>query len=85
MQHETVLGERNEKEFFALLKRMAAEVKQRDDFVVIHHHDADGCAAGAIAIKALEREGKKVARLCLKQLYKENLAEIAALGKNYYL
>ncbi|MEI7961818.1 MAG: DHH family phosphoesterase [archaeon] len=83
MQYETPIGERNEKAFFDLLKRTADEVKKRDDFVVIHHHDADGCASGAIAIKSLEREGKKVARLCLKQLYRENLAEIRALGKNY--
>jgi len=83
MQHEKTSILRNEEAFFEALKKMAEELKKRDDFVIIHHHDADGCASGAVAIKALEREGKKVARLCLKQLYKENLAEIRALGKNY--
>ncbi len=83
MQHEEMHGERNEKGFFDALKKMAEEVKKRDDFVVIFHHDADGCASGSIAIKALEREGKKVSRKCLKQLYRENIPEIRALGKNY--
>lgn len=83
MQHPEITNERKEKAFFEAIEKMAQEVKKRDDFVVIHHHDADGCASGAIAIKALEREGKKVACLCLKQLYRENLLEIKALGKNY--
>ncbi len=83
MHHEEVHTKRDETAFFKLLDEMAIEVKKRDDFVVIFHHDADGCASGAIAIKALEREGKKVERKCLKQLYRENIPEIKALGKNY--
>lgn len=74
---------RDEKGFFEDLKRVALEVKKRDNFVVIFHHDADGSASGAIAIKALEREGKKVSSICLKQLYKENIPQIKALGENY--
>ncbi|MFA5125688.1 MAG: DHH family phosphoesterase [archaeon] len=76
-------GERNEEAFFQMLDLMAIEIKKRDDFVVVFHHDADGCAAGAIAVKALQREGKKVLNICLKQLYKENISEIKALGKNF--
>jgi len=83
MQHEEVLTARDEEGFFKALDKMAHEIKKRDDFVVVFHHDADGCASGAIAIKALEREGKKVAKICLKQLYRENIPEIKALGKNY--
>lgn len=74
---------RNEEGFFSSIKELASEVRKRDDFVVIFHHDADGSASGAIAIKALEREGKKVSWLCLKQLYKENIPQIKELGKNY--
>jgi len=75
--------ERNEDAFFTALKEMATEVRERDDFAVIFHHDADGVTSGAIAIQALKREGKKVAHMCLKQLYKENIEEIRVLGKNY--
>lgn len=75
--------ERNENDFFLSIKKMALELINRDDIVVIHHYDADGLTSGSIAIKALEREGKKVNHLCLKQLYKENIDEIKALGKNY--
>ncbi|MFA5357878.1 MAG: DHH family phosphoesterase [archaeon] len=79
----TQTGERNEKAFFSKLKEIADEVKKRDDFVVVYHYDADGCSAGAIAVKALEREGKKVCALPLKQLYKENISEIKEMGKNF--
>jgi|GEM_PF-64691 len=74
---------RNEDAFFTALKKMAIEIKKRDDFAVIFHHDADGVTSGSIAINALEREGKKVKQMCLKQLYKENIEEIRSLGKNY--
>ncbi len=77
------LVERNESGFFSALEELVVELKKRDNFVVIFHHDADGSASGAIAIKALEREGKKVSWLCLKQLYKENIPQIRALGENY--
>ncbi|MEK6958932.1 MAG: DHH family phosphoesterase [archaeon] len=74
---------RDETGFFAALADLAKEVKSRDDFVVVHHYDADGLTSGAITIKALEREGKKVKSVCLKQIYRENVAEIKGLGKNY--
>lgn len=83
MQHEEVIGTRKEEAFFSAIRKMADEIKKRDDFVVVFHHDADGCASGAIAVKALMREGKKVTNICLKQLYKENIPQIRALGKNF--
>ncbi|MFA5931103.1 MAG: DHH family phosphoesterase [archaeon] len=83
MQHLEAIGERKEEAFFNAIRKMASEIKKRDDFVVVFHHDADGCASGAIAVKALEREGKKVTNICLKQLYKENIPQIRELGKNY--
>ena len=74
---------RDEEGFFLALAKVAKKIKDLEEIVVIHHYDADGLTSGAIAIKALEREGKKVEHLCLKQLYKENIEEIKALGKNY--
>lgn len=84
MEHEEhQRQERDEQGFFFAINKMAQEVKKRDDFVVVHHHDADGCCSGAITIKALERLGKKVQSKCLKQLYRENIPEIKALGENF--
>lgn len=83
MQFGAAQPERDEKAFFSALKKIAEEVRKRDDFVVVYHYDADGCSAGAIAIKALEREGKRVCPLPLKQLYKENIEEIKKMGKNF--
>jgi RecJ-like exonuclease len=74
---------RDEEGFFSSVKTLAQAVRERDDFVVVFHHDADGCAAGAIAIQALRRVGKKVSNICLKQLYKEDIPRIKELGKNY--
>ncbi len=65
------------------MQELAQRVRERDDFVVVHHYDADGCSSGAIMYKALVREGKKVSRRWVKQLYKETIAEIRGLGKNY--
>jgi single-stranded-DNA-specific exonuclease len=64
-------------------KEIALELKKRNDFVIVHHNDADGITAGAIAFKMLEREGKKVSAKWVKQLYKETIQEIKGLGKNY--
>lgn len=81
MQEE--LGERNEAGFFQAIQEMADEIKKRDDFVVVHHYDADGVTSGAITAKALQRAGKKVKTKWLKQLYKEDIDEIKSLGKNF--
>ncbi len=78
-----LLQERNEVAFFLELDKIVSKIKQLDEIVVIHHYDADGLSSGAILIKALQREGKKVSSLCLKQLYKENIQQIKSLGKNY--
>ncbi len=78
-----MVEQRFEENFFLDLEKFACEIKHSDSIVVIHHYDADGITSGAIAIKALEREGKKVTHLCLKQLYKENIDEIKKLGKTY--
>jgi len=74
---------RDEINFFLEIKKMASKIKTLDKIVVVHHYDADGLSSGAILIKALEREGKKVSSLCLKQLYKENIDQIKSLGNKY--
>jgi len=65
------------------MQEIASRVRKNDDFVVIHHYDADGTSSGAILFQALEREGKKVQKMWIKQLYKETISEIKGKGKNY--
>ena len=65
------------------MQEIASSVRKNDDFVVIHHYDADGTSSGAILFQALEREGKKVQKMWIKQLYKETISEIKGKGKNY--
>src|SRR3989338_1490482 len=65
------------------MEQIAQNVRNSDDFVVIHHYDADGCSSGAILYEALRREGKKVSKMWIKQLYRENIPEIKGKGKNY--
>ncbi|MBU2100120.1 DHH family phosphoesterase [Candidatus Micrarchaeota archaeon] len=64
-------------------KLIASEIKKRDDFVIVNHHDADGLCAGAIIAKALERKGKKFTNKTTKQLYSETIKEIKEMGKNF--
>ncbi len=80
---EKNLSVRNEEKFFKDIELFASEIKKRDNFVVVFHHDADGVTSGAIAITALRRKNKKLKYLCLKQLYKENIEEIKRMGSNY--
>ena len=65
------------------MQELAQKVKARDDFVVVHHYDADGCSAGAAMFQALSRAGKKVRKIWIKQLYKETISQIRGLGLNY--
>jgi len=65
------------------MQQLALEIRKRDDFVVVHHYDADGCSSGAIMYKALLREGKKVQKKWIKQVYKETISQIKGMGQNY--
>ena len=71
-----------EKAFWQKLEEMAREIKQRDDFIVVGHHDADGITATAIACQALKRENKKYCFKIVKQLYPETIEEIKGAAKN---
>jgi RecJ-like exonuclease len=62
---------------------IAKEILERENFVIVNHHDADGLCSGAIIAKALERQGKKFINKTTKQLYSETIKEIKALGENF--
>jgi RecJ-like exonuclease len=65
------------------LRQLAEEIKAKDDFVVVGHHDADGISAAAIAVKALQRLGKKTQTRIIKQLYPEDIVELKGLAENF--
>lgn len=65
------------------MEELASKIRKLDDFVVVHHYDADGCSSGAIMFKAMQRAEKKVQKVWVKQLYRETIEQIKGLGKNY--
>ncbi len=70
-------------DYLEKIAELAEKIKKREDFVVVHHYDADGCSSGAIVYLALKRLGKKVAKKWVKQLYQDTIKDIKALGKNF--
>jgi len=66
------------------LGEMASAFRKKDQWVLVTNHDADGLTAGAILAKTMERLGMQYKTVVLKQLYRENTAEIRELGENYF-
>ncbi len=53
-------------------------LRGKDDVHVVGQYDADGISATAILVEALERRGKQVSFEILKQLYEEDVDDIAS-------
>ena len=75
--------ERDESAFRQQAKAIAGILLGKNNIAVIHHYDADGMASAGIIGKALQRKGKKVKFLAVKQLYSETFSEIKGLGEFY--
>ncbi|MBI2598276.1 MAG: DHH family phosphoesterase [Candidatus Diapherotrites archaeon] len=69
--------------FVQKAKEIAKELKERDHFLVVYNHDADGISSGAIIATALKRLGKNFEVKVLKQLYVEEIRKIAGTAQNY--
>lgn len=65
------------------LLEIGEKIRDTDDFVVVHHYDADGCSSGATMYTALARLGKSVKKIWVKQLYRETVSQIKGMGKNF--
>ena len=65
------------------LRFLADEIRKRDDFALVYHHDVDGITSGSIMGAALKRLGKKFSSKCIKQLYTATVEEIKGMGKTY--
>jgi RecJ-like exonuclease len=65
------------------LSDAASFVREKDNFAIVSHYDADGLCAAAILAKALERENKHYEIKIVKQLYAETMEEIKGMGNNY--
>ncbi len=53
-----------------------AEIERLDDFLVVHHYDADGLCGGALTVAALEMMGKNYNRQCYRKLSPKEINEI---------
>lgn len=66
------------------LAEMASEFRKKDNWALVGNYDADGISSLAILAKTMERLGMHYKTLMLRQLYRESIAEIEELGKNYF-
>ncbi len=66
------------------LQEMALVFREKDDWALVGNYDADGISSLAILAKTMDRLGMQYKILALRQLYRESIAEIRELGKNYF-
>ncbi|MDO8634524.1 MAG: DHH family phosphoesterase [archaeon] len=69
--------------FVGQARGLAAEIRRRDNFLVVSNYDADGLSAAGVMCTALKRLGKKFSTKILKQLYEEEIQKIAGSAENY--
>ena len=58
-------------------------ILRQDSPVLLYNYDADGCSAGAIMASWMTRASKKFSSRAVKQLYKDTIAEIKAMGNAF--
>lgn len=51
-------------------------VSSVDNFLLVHHYDADGLSSGALTAAALEKMGKDYRRLCFRRFSQNEIEEI---------
>ncbi len=67
----------------AKLREIGEWILKQDAPVLLYNYDADGCSAGASMAAFLSRSDKKFESLAVKQLYKDTIAEIKAMGTSF--
>ncbi len=67
----------------AVLDRIVEKIRKWREVVVVGHYDADGITATAIAVEALERAGKDVSYVNLKQLYSDDVVRLKEMGEHF--
>ncbi len=66
-----------------VLDRIIEKIRNWREIVVVGHYDADGITATAIAVEALERAGKDVTYVNLKQLYSDDVERLRDMGEHF--
>lgn len=56
------------REFKSRIKTFGESLLEKDDILVVSHHDADGITSCAITVDFLRSQGKNVEYMCIKQL-----------------
>jgi len=62
--------------FFERCEEIREEINKKDNFLVIHHYDADGLSAGAITCSSLIKMGKDYTRESFKKISENEVEEI---------
>ncbi len=62
--------------FFERCEEIREEINKKDNFLVIHHYDADGLSAGAITCSSLLKMGKDYTRESFKKISDNEVEEI---------
>lgn len=62
--------------FFERCEEIREEIIKKDNFLVIHHYDADGLSAGAITCSSLIKMGKDYTRESFKKIAENEVEEI---------
>lgn len=63
--------------FLDACREAREHITSRDDFLIVHHYDADGLSSGALVAAALERMNKNYSRLCFRKLSDREISAIA--------
>ncbi len=63
--------------FLDACKEAREHISSRDNYLLVHHYDADGLSSGALTAAALERMGKSYSRICVRKLADKELELIA--------
>ena len=61
--------------FFETCEEIRTEINKKDNFLVIHHYDADGLSAGAITCSGLIKMGKDYTRESFKKISENEIEE----------
>lgn len=58
-------------------------IREKDDFVIVNHLDADGLSAAGILATMFQRAGKKYSVKTMKQLDREKILQLRDFGKTF--
>ncbi len=74
-----------DKELEGALRRAVEEARRAHSAVVVHHDDADGLAAGAIALRAMEVLGLRARQVCIEKMHPSIVKMIHSMDADLFV